>query len=160
MTLGERYTYRVAWSGEDEGFVGTVAKFPSLSWAANSIEAALAGVRGLVVGVLENMADAGETPPAVIGDQPRSRAGHARRRSSGFLNLTGAHHVGESFRTGTPRLPDGVDTDTDIAGTELREAVASHSSHLDMARDAVSEASSALDRARASLRRAAARAGG
>ena len=30
------YTYRVAWSVEDSGFVATVAEFPSLSWLAPS----------------------------------------------------------------------------------------------------------------------------
>ena len=42
------YTYRVAWSPEDDGFVATVAEFPSLSWLAPSQFAALEGPQDLL----------------------------------------------------------------------------------------------------------------
>lgn len=72
MTLAEHYTYRVRWSAEDEGYVGTVAELPSLSWVAETLEAALAGVRELVAGVLEDMTSTGETPPEAIADRSYS----------------------------------------------------------------------------------------
>jgi hypothetical protein len=36
VSVAEHYTYRVAWSAEDESFVGTVAELPSLSWLAEN----------------------------------------------------------------------------------------------------------------------------
>ncbi len=63
-TLDEtRYTYRVAWSGEDGEFVGTCVEFPSLSWLAATQEDALRGVRDLVAEVVADMTDAGESVP-------------------------------------------------------------------------------------------------
>lgn len=52
------YTYRVRWSAEDEGFVGTVVEFPSLSWIAASQNEALVGLRPLVADVLTALEDA------------------------------------------------------------------------------------------------------
>ncbi len=69
MTLAEHYTYRVRWSAEDGGFVGTVAELPSLSWVAETLEGALSGILEIVTGVLEDMAATGETPPAAIADR-------------------------------------------------------------------------------------------
>ncbi len=60
------YTYRVAWSPEDDAFVATVVEFPSLSWVAAKQAAALTGIRKLVAGVLEDMAGTDETPPEPI----------------------------------------------------------------------------------------------
>ena len=37
----DRYTYRVAWSPEDEEFVGLCAEFPSLSWLAPTSDEAI-----------------------------------------------------------------------------------------------------------------------
>lgn len=72
MTLAEHYTYRVRWSVEDEGFVGTVAELPSLSWVAGTLEAALSGIREIVTRVLEDMTATGETLPAAIADRTYS----------------------------------------------------------------------------------------
>jgi hypothetical protein len=52
MTLrNDRYTYRVAWSEEDNEHVGLCAEFPGLSWLARTPEAALRGIRKFVVRV-------------------------------------------------------------------------------------------------------------
>jgi hypothetical protein len=40
--------YRVAWSPEDREYVGTCAKFPSLSWLDADPVRALEGIRALV----------------------------------------------------------------------------------------------------------------
>ena len=61
----DQYTYRVRWSGEDDGFVGTVAELPSLSWIALQQIDALVGIRSLVEDVLEEMLESGESPPQV-----------------------------------------------------------------------------------------------
>lgn len=59
----DRYTYRVTWSEEDGEHVGLCAEFPSLSFLAAAPEAALAGVRRLVAGIVADMQASGETPP-------------------------------------------------------------------------------------------------
>lgn len=38
------YTYQVAWSPEDEEYVGTCLEFPSLSWLGKSTRSALTGI--------------------------------------------------------------------------------------------------------------------
>lgn len=68
----DHYTYRVRWSGEDTAFVGTVAEFPSLSWAEESQSSAFEGIRTLVADVLEDMAEQGETAPEAIADRSYS----------------------------------------------------------------------------------------
>ena len=67
MTPGDRYSYRVCWSAEDEAYVGTVDELPSLSWVADSLETALAGVRDLVTDVFRDVAYTGAAPPAGEG---------------------------------------------------------------------------------------------
>lgn len=69
MGVEERYDYRTGRlpDGED-GFVGTVAEFPSLSWAAPTEKGALHGIRMVVREVLRDMAVCGETPPRPIRD--------------------------------------------------------------------------------------------
>ena len=62
MTL-DRYTYRVAWSPEDEEFLGTCAEFPSLSWLASEPEAALKGIRQVVADVVADLEANGEQIP-------------------------------------------------------------------------------------------------
>ena len=69
MSDAEHYTYRVRWSGEDGQFLGTVAEFPSLSWAADSSAEAFSGIRDLVADVLADMIDALEEPPTALGDR-------------------------------------------------------------------------------------------
>lgn len=68
----EHYTYRVTWSGEEQEHVGLCAEFPGLSHFDESPEAALAGIRELVAGVLVDMKEKGETAPAAIADREYS----------------------------------------------------------------------------------------
>lgn len=64
MTLkDDRYTYRVTWSEEDHEHVGLCAEFPSLSWLAETPEAALKGIRKLVAEVVADMRAHGEPLP-------------------------------------------------------------------------------------------------
>lgn len=59
----DKYTYRVTWSEEDGQYVGLCAEFPSLSWLADTQEAALAGIRDTVQQVVQDMQSTGETVP-------------------------------------------------------------------------------------------------
>jgi len=59
----DRYTYRVTWSDEDEEYVGLCAEFPSLSWLADSQEAALRGIRNVVAEVISDMQSSNEPIP-------------------------------------------------------------------------------------------------
>lgn len=59
----DKYTYRVTWSEEDAEHVGLCAEFPSLSWLATSPEAALRGIRKLVVEAVADMTSSGEHVP-------------------------------------------------------------------------------------------------
>jgi predicted HicB family RNase H-like nuclease len=61
--MRDRYTYRVTWSEEDKEHVGLCAEFPSLSWLAASPEAALRGIRKVVVESVADMEKRGETVP-------------------------------------------------------------------------------------------------
>lgn len=58
-----RYSYRVAWSPEDDEFVATCAEFPSLSWLAATQVEALEGIESVVEQVLRDLLDAGEDVP-------------------------------------------------------------------------------------------------
>jgi predicted HicB family RNase H-like nuclease len=51
----DKYTYRVTWSEADVEYVGLCAEFPSLSWLAQTPEAALKGIRKLVGEVIADM---------------------------------------------------------------------------------------------------------
>jgi predicted HicB family RNase H-like nuclease len=62
----DKYTYRVTWSEEDAEYVGLCAEFPSLSWLAQSPEAALRGVRKLVGEVIADMQSNEEPVPEPI----------------------------------------------------------------------------------------------
>ncbi len=59
----DRYTYRVTWSEDDNEYVGLCAEFASLSWLAETPEAALKGIRKLVADVVKDMLENGETVP-------------------------------------------------------------------------------------------------
>jgi len=59
----DKYTYRVTWSEEDGQYVGLCAEFPSLSWLADTQEAALAGIRDVVQQVTQDMQSTGEPIP-------------------------------------------------------------------------------------------------
>ncbi len=65
----DHYTYRVVWSPEDDEFVGLCAEFPLLSWLEGTPEEAFAGIRRLVVEILDDMLESGETPPEPIADR-------------------------------------------------------------------------------------------
>lgn len=58
-----RYSFRVTWSAGDEEFVATCVELPSLSWLADTPEAALGGLRELVDEVVADMREAGEEVP-------------------------------------------------------------------------------------------------
>ena len=67
MVLGnDKYTYRVTWSEDDAEYVGLCAEFPSLSWLAQTPEAALKGVRKLVGEVIADMHSNEEPVPEPI----------------------------------------------------------------------------------------------
>lgn len=59
----DKYTYRVTWSEDDDEYVGLCAEFPSLSWLAQTPEAALKGVCKLVTEIVADMLKSGETVP-------------------------------------------------------------------------------------------------
>jgi len=66
------YTYRVRWSEEDQGFIATVAEFPSLSWFDIDNSAAYNGIVNLVKEVIEDMECSGEAVPVPMGHQSYS----------------------------------------------------------------------------------------
>ena len=72
----DHYTYRVTWSEEDSEYVGLCAEFPSLSWLAQSPEAALRGIRRVVADVVADMKRRGEEVPEAVA---------SRRYSGKFL---------------------------------------------------------------------------
>jgi predicted HicB family RNase H-like nuclease len=63
VVKNDRYTYRVTWSLEDEEYVGLCAEFPSLSWLADTQEAALQGIRNIVAEVISEMKSSNEPIP-------------------------------------------------------------------------------------------------
>lgn len=60
---GRRYSYRVLWSPDDDEYVATVLEFPSLSWLDEDQAAASQGLVEVVVGVVEDLAAAGQNVP-------------------------------------------------------------------------------------------------
>jgi predicted HicB family RNase H-like nuclease len=62
----DKYTYRVTWSEDDAEYVGLCAEFPSLSWLANTPEAALKGIRKVVNEVIADMLSNKEPIPEPI----------------------------------------------------------------------------------------------
>ena len=62
----DKYTYRVTWSEDDAEYVGLCAEFPSLSWLAQTPEAALKGIRKLVGEVISDMLNNEESVPEPI----------------------------------------------------------------------------------------------
>ena len=70
MTLrNDHYTYRVTWLEEDGEYVGLCAEFPSLSWLAQTPEAALKGIRQVVADVVKDMKTSGEEPPKALASR-------------------------------------------------------------------------------------------
>jgi len=68
MAQAEHYTYVLAFSAEDNQYVGTVVEFPSLSWLANSQVEALAGMAALVKDVVADLVANGEPVPEPLAD--------------------------------------------------------------------------------------------
>lgn len=62
----DHYTYRVTWSADDDEYVGLCVEFPSLSWLADTPEAALKGIRNIVADVIKDMGDNKERIPEPI----------------------------------------------------------------------------------------------
>lgn len=65
----KHYTYRVTWSPEDGEHVGLCSEFPSLSWLANSPEAALKGIQKVVADVVADMQTNGEPVPEALAER-------------------------------------------------------------------------------------------
>jgi predicted HicB family RNase H-like nuclease len=68
----DRYTYRITWSEEDREFVGLCIEFPSLSWLAETPQAALQGIRRVVKKALQDMKGSGELPPIPLSGKSYS----------------------------------------------------------------------------------------
>jgi len=66
MQKNDKYTYRVTWSEDDAEYVGLCVEFPSLSWLAQTPEAALKGIRKLVDDVISDMLGNEESVPEPI----------------------------------------------------------------------------------------------
>ena len=62
----DRYTYRVTWSEEDQEHIGLCVEFASLSWLAETPEAALQGIRKIIDDIIKDMEKNGDVPPAPI----------------------------------------------------------------------------------------------
>lgn len=69
MTAAARYTYEVAYSPEDGTFVSRALEWPSLAAHGSSAELALAELRAVVAGVLDDLARSGEEPPQPLAEQ-------------------------------------------------------------------------------------------
>lgn len=87
------YTYRVAWSSEDDEFVATVAEFPSLSWLAPSQFGALEGLQTLLADVVIDMKEQGEDVPEPLSE--RSYSGKFNLRLGEKLHREVALHAAE-----------------------------------------------------------------
>lgn len=62
----DHYTYRVTWSADDDEYVGLCVEFSSLSWLAETPEAALKGIRNVVADVVKDMNSNKEKIPEPI----------------------------------------------------------------------------------------------
>lgn len=69
MGVADRYTYRVAWSPEDEEFVATVAELPGLSWLAPKPTEALTGIHDVVEHAIQVLQQDGKPVPAPFADR-------------------------------------------------------------------------------------------
>lgn len=87
------YTYRVAWSREDDEFVATVAEFPSLSWLATSQFGALDGLQALLADVVLDMNEQGEDVPEALSE--RTYSGKFNLRLGEKLHREVALHAAE-----------------------------------------------------------------
>jgi predicted RNase H-like HicB family nuclease len=69
----DRYTYSVTWSEDDNEYVGLCAEFPSLSWLASTLEAAIKGIRRVVAEVVADLAASGEPVPEPLAASSASQ---------------------------------------------------------------------------------------
>jgi predicted HicB family RNase H-like nuclease len=76
-SVASEYCYHLAWSDEDDVFLGRVTEFPSLAAHGSTQEKALREIRKVVEFVLEDLAATGEEIPVPLG----------KRSYSGRLNL-------------------------------------------------------------------------
>jgi predicted HicB family RNase H-like nuclease len=63
------YTFRVAWSPEDEEFVATCLELPSLSWLARDPAKALVGLQKVVADAVADMIASGEDVPEPLSER-------------------------------------------------------------------------------------------
>jgi predicted HicB family RNase H-like nuclease len=63
MYKANQYSYTVAWSDEDEAYLGRVAEFPLLAADGDSIDAALREILFVVDDVIHDMARSGDPLP-------------------------------------------------------------------------------------------------
>jgi len=73
MTLkNDRYAYRVIWSNSDQEYVGLCAEFPTLSWLAQTPEAAFKGIRRVVEEGIKIMEADGDSIPEPLSNKKYS----------------------------------------------------------------------------------------
>ena len=96
MSPVEKYSYRITWSEEDGEFVGLCAELPSLSWLAESQEAALKGIKKVVRDAVADMKANGEPVP-----EPLSTS-DLLRRAAGADSADLAPPTGDPGRRGEP----------------------------------------------------------
>ena len=66
------YTFRVAWSPEDNEHVATCLEFPSLSWLSADSVSALTGLQDLIADVVRDLEAEGEPVPEPLADRTYS----------------------------------------------------------------------------------------
>jgi predicted HicB family RNase H-like nuclease len=79
----EDYYYSVAWSEEDEAFIGRVAEFPSLAAHGPTLQKGLRETIAVVEGTLEDLGESGETMPVPF----------SKRSYSGRINVRMPEHL-------------------------------------------------------------------
>lgn len=62
----------MTWSEDDNEYVAMCTEFPSLSWLADTPEAALKGIRQVVADVIKDMQESGEPIPEPISSRQYS----------------------------------------------------------------------------------------
>jgi len=79
----EDYYYSVAWSEEDEAFIGRVAEFPSLAAHGPTLQKGLRETIAVVEGTLEDLGESGETMQVPF----------SKRSYSGRINVRMPEHL-------------------------------------------------------------------
>ena len=92
----EDYSYGVAYSGEDDAFIGRVVEFPSLAAHSDTLEGALREITSVVSFVLDDLRESGEPIPEPL----------TKKKFSGKLKLRLPSHLHrqlsiEAMREGT-----------------------------------------------------------